>query len=181
MSIRSAASTTCARAGCGWCQRTRSRDDPLRTLRLARLACELDFDVDAETAESARASVAALARVAPERVFAELKRIVAADGALAGLELMDAIGVTEVVLPELSQLHGVEQSRFHHLDVYEHTRVVLAETIALEREPERWFPEPGRDGPAVPGRAARQRADPRPGAAVRGAAARRRQAARPAA
>ncbi len=117
-------------------------DDPLRTLRLARLACELEFDnVDGDTVESARAAVAALDGVAPERVFAELKRVMAADGALAGLELMDAIGATEVVLPELSQLRGVEQSAFHHLDVYEHTRLVLAETIALEREPERWFPD----------------------------------------
>jgi len=36
----------------------------------------------------------------------------------------------------LSALHGVEQSRFHHLDVREHTRAVLAETLALERDPE---------------------------------------------
>ena len=117
-------------------------DDPIRTLRLARLACELGFDdVDRDTAESARAAVAALDGVAPERVFTELKRVLAADAALAGLELMDAIGATEVVLPELSRLRGVEQSAFHHLDVYEHTRLVLAETIALEREPERWLPD----------------------------------------
>ena len=75
------------------------------------------------------------AAVAPERVFAELKRIVIADRALDGLELMDALGATEVVLPELSRLRGVEQSPYHHLDVYEHTRAVLAETIELEREP----------------------------------------------
>jgi poly(A) polymerase len=115
-------------------------EDPLRVMRLARLACELGFDVEGATVESARASAGALDRVAPERVFAELKRVLVADGALAGLELMDRVGATEVVLPELSQLRGVEQSAFHHLDVYEHTRLVLAETIALEREPERWFP-----------------------------------------
>ena len=116
-------------------------DDPLRALRLARLMCELGFDVDAETVESARTSAGALDRVAPERVFAELKRVLAADSAPTGLELMDAIGATDVVLPELSELRGVEQSAFHHLDVYEHTRLVLAETIALEREPERWLPD----------------------------------------
>ncbi len=60
-----------------------------------------------------------------------------APAALDGLELMDRIGVTDVVLPELAALRGVEQSRFHHLDVSEHTRSVLAETIALERDPER--------------------------------------------
>ncbi len=109
--------------------------DPVRTLRLARLACELCFAVDPETAAAAGASASALDRVAPERVFAELKRIVVSDHALDGLALMDALGATAAVLPELAQLRGVGQSRYHHLDVYEHTRAVLAETIALERDP----------------------------------------------
>ncbi len=116
-------------------------EDPLRVLRLARLASELSFEVDAGTAERASASAAALSEVAPERVFAELKRIVAADHAMAGLALMDALRATEAVLPELSQMHGVEQSQYHHLDVYEHTRSVLAEVIELERHPERWLGE----------------------------------------
>ncbi len=113
--------------------------DPLRTMRVARLSCELSCAVDPATAAAARSNAAALDRVAPERVFAELKRIVIADRALDGLELMDTLGVTGAVLPELSALHGVEQSRYHHLDVHEHTRAVLAEAIELERDPTRWL------------------------------------------
>ncbi|MGP0053549.1 MAG: HDIG domain-containing metalloprotein [Solirubrobacteraceae bacterium] len=111
------------------------RRDPLRTLRLARLACELGFAVDPATSGAARASAPALGEVAPERIFVEFARVVCADDALGGLALMDATGVTEAILPELSALRGVEQSRFHHLDVLDHTRAVLAETIALERDP----------------------------------------------
>jgi poly(A) polymerase len=114
-------------------------DDPLRTLRLARLACELDFEVDPDTAAAAAAGAFRLAEVAPERIFSELKRIVVADRALAGLELMDTLGATDVVLPELTAMRGVEQSPYHHLDVYEHTRLVLASTIELCSDPERWF------------------------------------------
>jgi poly(A) polymerase len=110
-------------------------DDPLRTMRLARLACELDFAAEPETLRAARVAAPRLGEVAPERVFAELKRIVCADRALAGLELMDAGGAMAAALPELSALDGVEQSRFHHLDVLGHTRAVLAEVIALERDP----------------------------------------------
>jgi putative nucleotidyltransferase with HDIG domain len=113
--------------------------DPLRTLRLARLAGELEFTAEAETLNCARASAAGLHDVAAERIFAELKRLIAADWALDGLDAMDAAGVTEVVLPELAALRGVQQSRFHHLDVFEHTRAVLAETIALLRDPEPVF------------------------------------------
>ncbi|MBV9713972.1 MAG: HD domain-containing protein [Solirubrobacterales bacterium] len=117
--------------------------DPLRTLRLARLACELDFEIDAATAAAARAGAPALAEVAAERVFTELKRIVACDRPLRGLDLLDALRATDVVLPELSALRGVEQSQFHHLDVHDHTRLVLAETLALERDPGHRFGEHG--------------------------------------
>ncbi len=115
--------------------------DPLRTLRLARLACELGFDVDPDTAARARASAGALPGVAAERVFAEFKRIVIADRALHGLALMDSLGATAAVLPELARLHGVEQSPYHHLDVHDHTRAVLAEVVDLERERQRWAGE----------------------------------------
>jgi putative nucleotidyltransferase with HDIG domain len=111
--------------------------DPLRTLRLARIACELGLTVDAETATAARSRAPLLQGVAAERVFAELKRIVSAPDAPGGLELTDALGVTAVVLPELANLHGVEQSRYHHLDVYDHTLAVLGQVIELQRDPER--------------------------------------------
>jgi poly(A) polymerase len=111
--------------------------DPLRTLRLARLACELGFTVDPDTAIQARGSAAALHRVAPERTFEELKRIICSPDPRAGLELMDALGVTAVVLPELWALRGIEQSRFHHLDVHAHTLAVVSETVELQRAPDR--------------------------------------------
>ncbi len=116
-------------------------DDPLRTLRLVRLACELGFEIDSGTRAAAAASAAGLAGVAPERTFAELKRILSADRAVYGLELMDALGATGVVLPELSDMRGVEQSHYHHLDVYEHTRSVLSCAIELSRRPEQPFGE----------------------------------------
>jgi len=118
-------------------------DDPLRAIRLARLACELSFDAEPDTLAAARAHARDLDSVAPERIFAELGRIISSDDALQGLELMDRAGATEVVLPELAELQGVEQSHYHHLDVYEHTRAVLGKTIELERDPGRWFASQG--------------------------------------
>ena len=113
--------------------------DPLRTLRVARLACELGFAVDPATAAAARAHAAGLARVSPERVFAELKRIVVADAALDGLARMDELGLTAVVLPELDTLRGVGQNPYHHRDVHGHTLEVLEVAIALERDPAATF------------------------------------------
>ncbi|HEV7494739.1 HD domain-containing protein [Baekduia sp.] len=110
-------------------------DDPLRTLRLARFASELAMEPDPETAAAAAQRAPQIAGVAAERVFAELKRVIAADRVLEGLALMDTLGLTPHVLPELSALRGVQQNRYHHLDVHDHTLEVLAETVALERDP----------------------------------------------
>lgn len=106
-------------------------DDPLRVLRLVRVAVELDLEPEARAIAAAREQVARLADVSPERVFLELRRIVASTQALRGLGLMSDLGATEVVLPELEAMKGIEQSRFHHRDVYGHTLEVLERTIAL--------------------------------------------------
>jgi tRNA nucleotidyltransferase/poly(A) polymerase len=110
-------------------------DDPLRVLRLARFACELALEPERETVAAAAQRAPRVAGVAAERVFAELKRVIAADRVLDGLALMDALDLTPYVLPELSALRGVEQNRYHHLDVHDHTLEVLAETVGLERDP----------------------------------------------
>jgi tRNA nucleotidyltransferase/poly(A) polymerase len=111
-------------------------DDPLRVLRLARFASELPLAPDVETVDAAAQRASRIEDVAAERVFAELKRVVAADRVLDGLELMATLRLTPHVLPELTALHGVQQNRYHHLDVYDHTLEVLAETVALELAPE---------------------------------------------
>jgi poly(A) polymerase len=107
-------------------------DDPLRSLRAIRIAVELDLTLDDATGRAVSANARGIERVAPERVFGELKRVVSADQVLRGLAMMDAHGLTDVVLPELNALKGVEQSHFHHLDVYEHTLAVLDEVTKLD-------------------------------------------------
>jgi poly(A) polymerase len=116
-------------------------EDPLRVLRLARVAVELDLEPVSETLSAAVAQAGSLRDVSPERVFMELRRIIAAPRAPAGIELLGELGATLVVLPELEALRGVEQNRYHHLDVYGHTLEVLervveltaADSLALER------------------------------------------------
>jgi poly(A) polymerase len=108
------------------------RQDPLRPLRLARFAAELGFDPDPDTERLTAEAAPKVANAAGERVFAELRRLVNADGALAGLALADRLGLLRAVLPEVADLHDVEQSHYHHLDVYDHTLEVLAKQIDLE-------------------------------------------------
>jgi poly(A) polymerase len=117
--------------------------DPLRPLRLARLAAELGLEADAETERLTREAASRVADAAPERVFAELRRLLAASGAVAGIRIADRLSLLASVLPELAALHDVEQSQYHHLDVYGHTLEVLAQQIELEDRLDELFGELG--------------------------------------
>ncbi len=109
--------------------------DPLRVLRLARVAVELGLEPDADTLALAAAQADGLAQVSGERVFLELRRIVASADPRAGIELMERLGALRVVLGELAALRGVEQSAYHHADVYEHTLEVLDRATELTVSP----------------------------------------------
>jgi tRNA nucleotidyltransferase/poly(A) polymerase len=108
------------------------RGDALRPLRLVRIATELSLAPDPETERLTRAYADRVPDTSPERIWAELRRLVIADRVIDGLELADRLGLTAAVLPELDRLRGVEQSHFHHLDVYGHTLEVLREQLRLE-------------------------------------------------
>jgi poly(A) polymerase len=108
--------------------------DPLRALRLARFVAELGFDPDVETERLTRAAAPRVAGAAGERVFAELRRLVLGPNVISGLEVADRLNLLRAVLPELAELHDVEQSHYHHLDVYGHTIEVLERLLELEAQ-----------------------------------------------
>ncbi|MGI9116407.1 MAG: HDIG domain-containing metalloprotein [Gaiellales bacterium] len=112
------------------------RDDPLRLLRLVRLATELELEIDPDTAVLARRDAALAADPAGERQRAELERILLSRDPVDGLRRLDDLGILAVVLPELKALEGVEQNRYHHLDVLDHSLQVLDAAIDLVEHPE---------------------------------------------
>jgi poly(A) polymerase len=112
--------------------------DPLRLLRAARLAAELRLEVDPGTASLARAGAPRAAEPAGERQLVELRRLIGSEDPLRGLRLLDELGLTEVVLPELAGLRGVEQGPNHHLDVHGHTLAVLERTLEVEADLQRF-------------------------------------------
>jgi putative nucleotidyltransferase with HDIG domain len=123
--------------------------DRLRPLRLVRFATELGFDVDPETANATREWGPHVIEAAGERVFAELRRIVVAPRATEGLRLGSDLNVLQAVLPELEALHGIEQSQFHHLDVYDHTIEVLNSLAEIDAHLAAYFPDDARELRAV--------------------------------
>jgi putative nucleotidyltransferase with HDIG domain len=97
------------------------RDDPIRILRAVRMVAELGFELDEPTTAWLQRDARLLAEAPLERVQQELVRIMAARGASNHLQLLDSLGALSVVLPEVADLQGVEQSPPHCLGVYEHS------------------------------------------------------------
>jgi poly(A) polymerase len=102
-------------------------DDPLRMLRAVRFASELGFELAPDMLPAMREMRGRLAPpvISVERTADELKRMLTSERPRLALELLDAGGLLEVILPEVSACKGVAQSGFHTHDVYGHTLLTV--------------------------------------------------------
>ena len=97
-------------------------EDPLRVLRAARFMARLaplGFQLAPETMALMRDMVAAgeLEALAPERVWQELRKALAAARPSAFLSTLRGCGALAVVLPEVDALYGVPQRAEFHPEV----------------------------------------------------------------
>ena len=108
-------------------------DDPLRMLRAARFASQLEFEVDPATTEAIAALRETLSIVSPERVQGEVVRLLATDDPVRGIRLLVDTGLMGEFLPEVPALRLEVDEHHHHKDVYEHSLTVVNQAIALEK------------------------------------------------
>jgi len=108
-------------------------DDPLRMMRAARFAAQLNFTVDDDVITAMQQQAERIEIVSAERVREELTKIVMSDHPRIGLTLMVDTGLADYVLPELPLLRLEEDEHHHHKDVYEHTLTVLEQAMTLEK------------------------------------------------
>jgi tRNA nucleotidyltransferase/poly(A) polymerase len=102
-------------------------DDPLRMLRAVRFASELGFELAPDVLPAMREMKGRLVPpvISVERTADELKRMLISERPRLALELLDAGGLLEVILPEVSACKGVGQGGFHTHDVYGHTLLTV--------------------------------------------------------
>ena len=108
------------------------KDDPLRMLRGVRLAVQLRFELDPSLLpamrrlrERARPPVLSV-----ERTNEELRKMLLSGQPGRAVELLDAGGLLEVLMPEVYACHGVHQGGWHTHDVFGHTVETVAHTPA---------------------------------------------------
>lgn len=101
------------------------QDDPLRMLRAVRFSARFDFKIEPGTWNALRESASRLAIISAERIRDELCKILMAERASLGLNLLRESGLLSQFAPELVAMVGVAQNEFHAYPVWEHTLVAL--------------------------------------------------------
>jgi poly(A) polymerase len=109
-------------------------DDPLRMLRAARFAAQLDFEVAPDVVVAIQAMADRIDIVSAERVRDEFNKLVLSPNPRKGLALLVDTGLADRILPELPALRLESDEHHRHKDVYEHSLTVLEQAIALEED-----------------------------------------------
>jgi poly(A) polymerase len=107
-------------------------DDPLRMMRAARFAAQLDFEVAPEVVTAMNEMAGRTEIVSAERVRDELNKLILSPYPRKGLSLLVETGLADHVVPELPALRLERDEHHRHKDVYDHTLIVLEQAMALE-------------------------------------------------
>ncbi|UXW85941.1 CCA tRNA nucleotidyltransferase [Microbacterium azadirachtae] len=108
-------------------------DDPLRMLRAARFSAQLGFGIEERTLAAMAELRPTLSIVSPERIQAELIRLLQSDDPVRGIRVLVDTGLIDEFLPEVTALKLEIDEHHHHKDVYEHSLTALEQAIVLER------------------------------------------------
>lgn len=115
-------------------------DDPLRMMRAARFASQLDFYVEREAIEAMQRMAERIEIVSQERITDEFVKIMESPRPSIGLHLLYDSGLMYHVFPEVEALGGAELrteggpagvQEYAHKDVFKHTMQVVDNMAAM--------------------------------------------------
>ncbi len=107
-------------------------DDPLRMLRAARFASQLNFEIAPNVLVAMKEMASRLSIISAERIRDELSKILMSQNPRLGITILVDTGLAEIVLPEIPKLRLEVDEHHHHKDVYEHSITVLEQAIEHE-------------------------------------------------
>ncbi|MCP6720222.1 MAG: CCA tRNA nucleotidyltransferase [Patescibacteria group bacterium] len=100
--------------------RERFSEDALRLMRVVRLAAELGFKVDKETAKAIQDEAGLLEMIAKERIREELVKIIMTLRAATGIVMLEDYKLLRYIMPELREGIGCGQNKHHIYTVFDH-------------------------------------------------------------
>jgi tRNA nucleotidyltransferase (CCA-adding enzyme) len=103
----------------------RFEEDALRMLRAIRFAAQLNFTIEAETKNAIKKYARNLESISAERIHDEFVKLIMSPHPKHGIELAHELGLLQYIAPEIEEGIGVDQSRNHIYDVWEHNLLAL--------------------------------------------------------
>jgi len=103
----------------------RFSEDALRMIRAVRFAAVFDFEIEKKTAKAIEKNSPWLQAISKERIRDELLKIIMAEQASNGIELLKKLELLKYVIPELEENYKVSQNKHHIYDCYEHALLSL--------------------------------------------------------
>jgi poly(A) polymerase len=101
-------------------------DDPLRMMRAIRFAAQLDFTIEEESLNAIERNKDRINIITGERIVDELNKILSTAVPSTGFKLLHQTGLLHIILPELTDLQGVEEVEGQtHKDNFFHTLEVV--------------------------------------------------------
>ncbi|MCL4479448.1 MAG: HD domain-containing protein [Deltaproteobacteria bacterium] len=105
------------------------KDDPLRILRAIRFSCILEFNMEQSLQDTIRSNVSLINGVAAERIREELFMIMNSQKPSKGIQLMNELGILDVLMPEIKITVGFDQrSHYHKDELFIHSLEVMDKT-----------------------------------------------------
>jgi len=98
----------------------RFSEDALRSMRAVRIASVLNFSIEQETQIAITKYAPLLENIAKERIREEFTKLVDSDYPMAGMFLMERLGILQVIIPEFEPALHMEQNQAHSYTVWEH-------------------------------------------------------------
>ena len=106
--------------------------DSVRALRAIRLALSLAFDIATETKTAVSQTAPLLKTASIERIRDEWSKMLTTAVPDQAVQQLVDLGLANVILPEIAQLHNIEQSAPHYENVLNHTISVLRWLVQVE-------------------------------------------------
>ena len=107
-------------------------DDPLRMMRAARFASQLDFEIAPDVLQAIKDMAGRISIISAKRIRDEFTKMLMSKNPRTGITILVETGLAEIVLPEIPKLRLEIDEHHHHKDVYEHSITVLEQAISHE-------------------------------------------------
>jgi len=105
----------------------RFNEDALRMMRAVRFAATLEekavpgrWQIEESTGQAIKKNAKLLQVISKERIRDELMKIIMADRAAEGIDLLRELGLLKYIIPELEEGYGQTQNKHHIYEIYDH-------------------------------------------------------------